>query len=195
LNKGIYGYRRGCCKGCAGLKQTDCHRPVAAVKFTIAEKWVNLPKRDSMELASLDRNKTYTPTDYLSWDFPERVELINGKVYEVMAAPSPYHQKISGNIFMSFALFLKDEPYDVYYAPIDVYLPGNSKDDTVLQPAICVICDRSKIQKKGCIGAPDIVVEVLSPGNTTKEMKLKYQVYEDAGVLEYWVVSPLYQLL
>ena len=161
----------------------------------IAEKLLILPKLLNMELASLDRDRTYTTSDYLSWDFPERVELINGKVYEMMAAPSPYHQKISSRIFVSFDHFLQDKPCDVYYAPIDVYLPGNSKNDTVLQPDICVICDTTKIQTRGCIGAPDIVVEVLSPGNTTKEMKLKYQVYEAAGVLEYWVVSPLYQLL
>src|ERR1039458_6641605 len=147
-----------------------------------------------MKLASLDRNRSYTATDYFNWDFPERVELINGKVYEMIPGPSPYHQKISDSIFVSFDIFLRNKPCDVYFAPLDLYLPGNSKDDTVLQPDICVICDLSKIQKKGCIGAPDIVVEILSPGNTTKEMKLKYKAYEDAGVKEYWVVSPLYQL-
>lgn len=148
-----------------------------------------------MTLASLDLNKTYTAADYYQWDFPERVELINGKVYEMMPGPSPYHQKITGGIFVSFDSFLRNKPCDVYFAPIDVYLPGNTANDTVLQPDICVICDLAKIQKRGCIGAPDIVVEILSPGNTTKEMKLKYSVYEAAGVKEYWVVSPLYQLL
>ena len=148
-----------------------------------------------MELANLDRNRTYTASEYFCWDFPERVELIKGKVYEVLPAPSPYHQKISGGIFIALEHFLRNKPCDVYYAPIDVYLPGNSKDDTVLQPDICVICDLSKIQKKGCVGAPDIVVEILSPGNSTKEMKLKFNVYEEAGVKEYWVVSPLYQML
>ena len=61
---------------------------------------------------------------------------------------------------------------------------------TVLQPDICVICDLAKIDKRGCVGAPDIVVEVLSPGNNTKELKNKYEMYEEAGVKEYWIVSP-----
>ena len=148
-----------------------------------------------MQLASLDRTKSYTSTDYINWNFPERVELISGKVYEMMPAPSPYHQEISINISSLMNNFLHNKPCKVYYAPIDVYLPGNTVDDTVLQPDICVICDLAKIQKKGCVGAPDIVVEILSPGNTTKEMKLKYKVYEEAGVKEYWVVSPIYQLL
>lgn len=148
-----------------------------------------------MTLSSLDKSKTYTVADYLSWDFPERVELINGKVYELMPGPSPFHQKITAAIFVAFDSFLKNKPCDVFFAPIDVYLPGGSVNDTVLQPDICVICDRTKIQKRGCFGAPDIVVEILSPGNTTKELKLKYKAYEEAGVKEYWVVSPLYQLL
>ena len=148
-----------------------------------------------MTLASLDLSKTYTAADYYQWDFPERVELINGKVYEMAPAPSPYHQEISIDISSLMRNFLRDKPCKVYYAPFDVYLPSNTENDTVLQPDICVICDLAKIQKRGCIGAPDIVVEILSPGNTTKEMKLKYSVYEAAGVKEYWVVSPLYQLL
>ena len=78
-------------------------------------------------------------------------------------------------------------------------IPRKSKDDkeiiTVLQPDVCVVCDLSKLDKRGCIGAPDIVVEVLSPGNNTKELKNKYDVYEEAGVKEYWLVSPQNQWL
>lgn len=90
--------------------------------------------------------------------------------------------------------FLKGQPSRVYSAPFDVRLPRKSKKDkdilTVVQPDVCVICDPSKLDDKGCIGAPDIVVEILSPGNNRKELKNKYEVYEESGVLEYWIVSP-----
>ena len=90
--------------------------------------------------------------------------------------------------------FLEGGSCEVYAAPFDVRIPRESKNDrnimTVLQPDVCVICDQSKLDAKGCIGAPDIVVEVLSPGNNAKELKKKYEVYEEAGVQEYWVVSP-----
>jgi Uma2 family endonuclease len=82
----------------------------------------------------------------------------------------------------------------VFHAPFDVRFPTKSKEDvdiiTVLQPDLCVICDASKIDEKGCLGAPDIVVEILSPSNSKKELKFKYQVYQESGVLEYWVVIP-----
>ena len=143
-----------------------------------------------MLLSSLDRNKTYTFDDYHNWDFPERVELINGKIYEMMSAPSPYHQEIAGDLYDPIKQFLRGKACKVYFAPFDVFLPSNSTKDTVLQPDICVICDLTKITKKGCIGAPDIVAEILSPGNSVKEMKIKYDAYEAAGVKEYWVVVP-----
>ena len=143
-----------------------------------------------MQLSSLDHNKSYTVADYYNWDFSERVELINGKIYEMMPAPSPYHQEIAGDLYDPIKQFLRDKPCKVYFAPFDVYLPGNSTNNTVLQPDICVICDLTKITKKGCVGAPDIVVEILSPGNSVKEMKIKYNAYEEAGVKEYWVVIP-----
>ncbi len=83
---------------------------------------------------------------------------------------------------------------EVYAAPFDVRIPRKSQNDkeiiTVLQPDVCVVCDLSKLDKRGCIGAPEIVVEVLSPGNNAKELKNKYDVYEEAGVKEYWLVSP-----
>ena len=89
---------------------------------------------------------------------------------------------------------MRKKPCKVFIAPFDVRLVRKSSDDkdiiTVLQPDVCVICDVSKIDKKGCLGAPDIVVEVLSPGNSSKELKNKYEVYEEAGVKEYWIVSP-----
>ncbi len=147
-----------------------------------------------MQLADLDVNKVYTYADYFKWKFEERIELIKGKIFKMSPAASRKHQEISGEIFFSFKLFLKGKPCKVYSAPFDVRLPIKSKDDkdiiTVLQPDVCVVCDLSKLDDKGCIGAPDIVVEVLSPGNNAKELKNKYEVYEQSGVKEYWVVSP-----
>jgi Uma2 family endonuclease len=147
-----------------------------------------------MELADLDLNKTYTYADYYKWQFEERVELIKGKIFKVGPTPNPVHQQLLGDIFTLLKTFLPRKPCKVFFAPFDVRLTDKSMDDkdiiTVLQPDICVVFDRTKVDKRGCIGAPDLVVEVLSPGNSAKELRNKYEVYEEAGVKEYWVVSP-----
>ena len=152
-----------------------------------------------MKFADLDLTKSYTYADYFSWKFEERVELIKGKIFRMSPAPNRMHQKLAGYIYRKMGNFLEGKPCDVYTAPFDVRIPRKSKDDkeiiTVLQPDVCVICDLEKLDFRGCIGAPDIVVEVLSPGNNAKEMKNKYEVYEEAGVKEYWVVSPQDQWL
>jgi Uma2 family endonuclease len=141
----------------------------------------------------LDASLTYSYANYLNWLFPERVELIKGKIFKMSPAPSSVHQEIVGNIFLKLGNFLKKQSCKVYLSPFDVRFPKESHHDkaifTVLQPDICVICDKSKIDARGCIGAPDLVVEVLSPGNTKMELLNKYRVYEEFGVKEYWVVS------
>jgi Uma2 family endonuclease len=147
-----------------------------------------------MQLADLDPNEVYTYADYFRWRLEERVELIKGKIFKMRPAPNRFHQKLVGKLYVKLSNFLANNIYEVYTAPFDVRFPHKSKDDkevyTVLQPDICVVCDRSKLDDRGCIGAPDIIVEVLSPGNNTKELKNKYDVYEQTGVKEYWVVSP-----
>jgi Uma2 family endonuclease len=147
-----------------------------------------------MELADLNINKLYTYADYLTWDFKERVELIRGKLFKMSPAPNRMHQDLSSFIHGEVYKFLKGKKCKVYSAPFDVRLPRKSQDNkdiiTVLQPDVCVICDKSKLDAKGCIGAPDIVVEILSPSNNVVELKNKYDIYEEAGVAEYWVVSP-----
>ncbi|MBB4106135.1 Uma2 family endonuclease [Pedobacter zeae] len=141
----------------------------------------------------LDASLTYSYAHYLNWLFPERVELIKGKVFKMSPAPSRVHQVIVRNISNALVNYLKGKTCEVYFAPFDVRFPKKSKADkdvyTVLQPDICVICDRSKLDDRGCIGAPDIVVEILSPGNTKMELLHKYRIYEEFGVKEYWVVS------
>ncbi len=147
-----------------------------------------------MKLADLDINKVYTYADYYKWKFEERVELIKGRIFKMSPAPNSMHQEVVGNIYLKLGNFLYRNPCKVYVAPYDVRLPRKSKDDkdifTVIQPDLCVICDPAKRDARGCIGAPDIVVEVLSPSNNKKELKNKYEVYEEAGVKEYWVVFP-----
>jgi Uma2 family endonuclease len=151
-------------------------------------------KNEPVTLQELDMNKTYTYADYFRWKLEERVELIRGRIFKMSPAPNRRHQQISGNIFYELKRFVQRGPCEVYSAPFDVRLPRRSASDkditTVLQPDVCVVCDAGKLDEKGCVGAPDIVVEVLSPGNNAKELKNKYEVYEEAGVREYWVVSP-----
>ena len=146
-----------------------------------------------MQLADLDMNKSYTYADYYSWPFEDRVELIKGKIFRI-THPNTVHQIILGGILSKIKIFLRKSTIRAIQAPFDVRFINKSKEDkgiiTVLQPDLCVICDPSKMDKRGCIGAPDLVVEVLSPGNSAKELRNKYEVYEESGVKEYWVVSP-----
>lgn len=147
-----------------------------------------------MKFSDLDLSKNYTYADYLRWRFDERVELIRGKIFKMSPAPSRSHQDISRDVTVKIAVYLRGNPCKVYAAPFDVRLPKISNDDatiyTVVQPDICVVCDPAKLDDKGCIGAPDIVVEILSPGNNKKELQNKYEVYQEAGVKEYWLIHP-----
>lgn len=148
-----------------------------------------------MEITSLKQldivNGVYTYADYLVWKIKERVELFKGKIFE-MSAPSPIHQEISGNLYGEMYLFFKNEPCKLYSAPFDVRLDKKEESQiyTVVQPDLCIVCDSTKIDTKGCIGAPDLVMEILSPGNSKKEMKNKFDLYEEAGVKEYWIIDP-----
>jgi len=143
----------------------------------------------------LDFSKTYTYADYLLWSFEERLELIKGKIFKMSPAPSNTHQEIALNIASELNFFLKNKLCKVYVAPFDVRLVRNETSDkkikTVVQPDICIVCDLSKLtDQRGCLGAPDLVIEILSPGNNAKEIKIKYDLYEEFGVMEYWVVYP-----
>ena len=136
----------------------------------------------------------YTYADYLTWQMDEMVELIKGKIFKQAAASRRIHQDVSGKIFNKLYNFLERQPCKIYAALFDVRLPVKSKKhediDTVVQPDICVVCDPDKLDELGCIGAPDLVVEILSPGNNKKELQNKYEVYEESGVKEYWVIHP-----
>lgn len=141
----------------------------------------------------------YTYADYLQWKIEERIELFKGKILK-LSAPNRIHQHVSGALYLVIANYLKNKKCKVYSAPFDVRLPiHNRKKDnevtTVVQPDICVICDETKLDDRGCCGAPDLVIEILSPGNSQKEVRLKFEIYEEAGVKEYWLVHPVEQTL
>jgi len=150
-----------------------------------------------MRLQDLDLNKTYTYADYLTWQFQETVELIKGKIFKMAAAPNTYHQEISGNLHMKLGYFFGDKSCKVFYAPFDVRLPLPSdkiKDEeieTVVQPDLSVICDLNKIDKRGCLGPPDWIIEIASPSTSKKDARDKLEIYQFSGVREYWMVYPL----
>lgn len=137
----------------------------------------------------------YSYADYLKWEIDEMVELIKGKVFRsAAAAPRKINQTISVRISSKLFNFLEGKSCEVFPAPFDVRLPKkslkNEDVDTVVQPDISVICDKSKLDEMGCIGAPDLIIEILSPGNNKKELQNKYEVYEESGVKEYWIIHP-----
>ena len=144
----------------------------------------------------LDFNKTYSYADYLTWLFQDRLELFKGKIFKMSPAPNRFHQIVSGNLHGIMWNAFKNHPCNLYAAPFDVRLLDKKKSTsdkdifTVVQPDLCVICDEKKLDDKGCIGSPDLIIEILSPGNSKKEMKYKFDLYEEAGVLEYWIVNP-----
>jgi len=150
-------------------------------------------------IKQLDLKGSYTYADYLLWQFNERVELIRGKILKISLAPSSYHQEISWNLTREIDRFFRKSTCKMFAAPFDVRLVKvkESTEDhqitTVVQPDLCVVCDKNKIDEKGCIGAPDLIIEILSPGNSKREMDIKYDLYEENGVREYWIVNPAEQ--
>jgi Uma2 family endonuclease len=149
----------------------------------------------NMEVKEPDMAGSYTYADYMNWWWEERVELIQGKIYKMPPAPRSSHQRVSGELFREIANFLFKKKCKVFSAPFDVRLPHTTKRDnrdiqTVVQPDICVICDPEKIDEKGCIGAPDWIIEILSKQTSEKDLTKKFDVYEESGVKEYWIVHP-----
>jgi len=136
--------------------------------------------------------RRFTYADYKEWELDEgeRYELIYGEAF-AMAAPSIKHQAVSVALSSQFYTYLRGKPCRVFYAPCDVRLfyEEDESDDTVVQPDIMVICDKDKIAEESCHGAPDLVIEILSPSNTATEMERKFLLYKEAGVREYWIVD------
>lgn len=139
-------------------------------------------------------NERFTYRHYRTWPDEERWELIEGHAWAMSPSPNRRHQELAGKLFVKLHTFLEGRPCKVYIAPFDVLMPfGNEENDevdTVVQPDILVFCDRSKLTFAGARGAPDLVVEILSPSTAKKDLNDKFELYERHGVREYWVLDP-----
>lgn len=149
------------------------------------------------QLSQLDLTQSYNYADYLTWQLNETVELIKGKIMLMAPAPNVDHQRITRKLLVAIDSYLTGKKCEVFSAPFDVRLYDRNKSlsanqdlHTVVQPDLCVICNPDILDKQGCNGAPDWVIEILSSGNSKREMKIKYQLYEASGISEYWLVYP-----
>ncbi len=140
------------------------------------------------DINQLDLTKRYTYADYLTWRFKERVELIMGRIFKMTPAPSTTHQQVLWRITKSIGKVKAVEQCDVFIAPFDVR-PFSDDPQTVVQPDLSIVCDSSKLDERGCNGAPDLIIEILSPSTASKDLNEKYDIYEKAGVKEYWTVD------
>lgn len=149
-----------------------------------------------MSTLNPDLNKRYSYADYLNWFDDVRRELINGFIKLMTPSPSRKHQKISSELVKIWGNYLENKNYEVYHAPSDVRFPkdARSTDDkeiyTVVQPDIYVVCDLSKLDDRGCLGAPDLIIEIVSPDRVQRDVKEKFELYQEHGVKEYWIVNP-----
>ena len=146
-------------------------------------------------LPQIKLEEVFTYGMYKNWPENERWEIINGVPYNMSPAPSRSHQYLSGEIFRQIANLLKGKKCKPYIAPFDVRLPDfDTKNDddilTVVQPDISVICDEKKLDDAGCKGAPDFIIEILSPSTAKNDEIIKKELYEKHGVKEYWLVHP-----
>ena len=135
--------------------------------------------------------KKYSYTDYVTWPDDERWEIIDGKAYDMSPAPTTKHQKISGNIYYALRLgFTRNEiKCSIFNAPTDVVFD----EYNIVQPDIFVVCDKTKITEQNIQGAPDLIIEVLSPSTSSKDRRDKKILYERFGVKEYMLVYPEYE--
>ena len=143
---------------------------------------------------ALRTEKHYTYADYLQWPDETRYELIDGEAFLMSPAPLVEHQEIAGEVFRQLANQLDGKPCRPYIAPVDVRLPradeADAAIDTVVQPDVLVVCDPGKVDRRGVRGAPDWLLEVLSPSTAAHDQIAKRRTYERAGVREYWLVHP-----
>ncbi len=148
---------------------------------------------------ALKKDRHYTYRDYLTWPDDVRCELIDGKVYMMSPAPLLSHQDVAGEIFRQTANQLLGKSCRTFMAPVDVRLPksaeADEETDSIVQPDVLVVCDSTKLDRRGVRGAPDWVVEVLSPSTAGRDQIEKRRLYERHGVREYWLVHPTDRLL
>lgn len=149
------------------------------------------------QLSQLDLAQTYSYADYIQWQINEAIELIKGKITLMSPGPNVRHQDISANLLTLLHNHLKHKRCRVYAAPFDVRLYDRKKSllsnqeiFTVVQPDLSIICNPEILDTQGCNGAPDWIIEILSKGNAKRDMQLKFQLYQESGVQEYWLVYP-----
>jgi Uma2 family endonuclease len=142
-------------------------------------------------MLAVKENPHYTYADYVSWDEGERIELVDGETV-MLAAPLQVHQEVVFALLLQLGNFLEGKPCKVFPAPFSVRLfpKKDQSDDTVFEPDILVVCDRAKLDGAGCNGAPDLIIEVLSPSTARYDRIVKFRKYQQAGVREYWIVDP-----
>ena len=141
-------------------------------------------------MSDILKEGSFTYADYYSWDDGTRWELFEGAAYAMVPAPSIDHQRTLLELSWHIKSFLRDKPCELFIAPFDVRLNAYDEDNTVVQPDLVVICDKTKITKAGCVGAPDFIIEILSPYTARHDRLIKYNLYLKAGVKEYWIVDP-----
>ncbi|MEX0811723.1 MAG: Uma2 family endonuclease [Chitinophagales bacterium] len=140
-----------------------------------------------------DLSGPYTAADYLQWDLGYMVELIRGKVYKMKPNPSTDHQAVLGQLLLNLYDFAKINKYEFFHGPLDIYLVKAGQDyketQNIVEPDLTITCNPDKIKNFGCVGSPDLIIEILSPHTNIKDQKDKFELYEEYGVREYWIVS------
>lgn len=142
-------------------------------------------------------NKLYTYADYLTYPESERIEIIDGHIYSMSAAPTRIHQQIITELIFKIRQYISsnNDPCKIYPAPFDVILKNEDEDinnsKNIVQPDISVICDKNKLTDKGCTGSPDMIIEVVSPFNPNSDYIRKLNLYDQYKIREYWIVNPM----
>jgi len=152
-----------------------------------------------MPIPQESKKDYFTYAEYKNWPNEERWEIIGGEAFNMSPAPGMTHQIYSGEIFRQIANFLEDKPCQVFSAPFDIFLPEPNESEeetsTIVQPDISIICDKSKLDEKGCTGSPDVVIEIISPSSGARDQIIKMDLYEKHRVKEYWIVHPIDKIL
>jgi len=145
---------------------------------------------DAMRVDEYNENRRYTYADYLGWEGPERYELFNGEAL-MMASPSVTHQVLQAELLADFVVWLRGKTCKAFGSPMDVRLfpKKDNTDNIVVQPDLLVVCDQNKLGKKSIDGPPDLIIEIMSPSNSQRDIVRKFHFYLKAGVREYWVID------
>jgi len=174
------------------LKGKNINSIIKQARQTRIEQLMENDQSSEVREAQIEYDRLYTVEDYHSWDEGFRAELYEGTLI-VMEAPTRKHQGILVEITGQLWQFLKGKPCKVYPAPFSVRL--SKEEESIFEPDIVVVCDELKLTERGCVGAPDLVIEILSPSTARMDKKLKYQKYQQAGVREYWIIDPELDML